>query len=392
MQRIVIVGAGECGGRAALALRRAGHDGPLTLVGEEPLAPYERPPLSKTLPPTVRPVAAEAAYADAAITLELGAAAVAIDRSVGSVDLSDGRRLAYDRLLLATGARPRRPPGMESAAVLRTARDAAAISERLVPGARIAVIGGGFIGLELAALAAEAGCRVTVVEAAPRLMARAVPEAIAAAVADRHLAAGVDLRLGAGIAAVDAGGVTLVDGGRLDADLVVAGVGAVPQTGLAEAAGLATDNGIVVDGRLATADPAIFAAGDCAAFPWRGRRIRLESWRNACDQAEHVAATMLGGTEDFDRVPWFWSDQFDLGLQVAGLPAPGQTSVPRLREDGALLEFRIDPDGSLAAVAGVAPGTAIARDIRLAEMIIARRGRPPADALADPAVGLKSLL
>ncbi len=392
MAAIVIVGAGECGARAALTLREAGHEGPVILLGEEPHLPYERPPLSKTIP--VEPVftATEAAFAAAGVELRRGARVAEIDRAARCVRLADGGSVDYDRLLLATGARARILPGLEAAATLRTLDDARAILGRIGPGVRLAVIGGGFIGLELAATARGAGATVTVLEAADRPMARGVPAEIAAVIAARHAAEGVEIVTGARIAAVRADGVDLADGRSLAADLVVAGVGAVPNTGLAAAAGLSVENGIVVDERLATGDPAVFAAGDCCAFPWRGRRIRLESWRNAQDQGVHVARAMLGDPAPYARVPWFWSDQYDLGLQIAGLPDPAAPSIRRERPGEGLFLFQLDGDGRLASAAGVGGGATAGREIRIAEMLIERGARPDPAALADPGVNLKSLL
>ncbi|MGC8468443.1 MAG: NAD(P)/FAD-dependent oxidoreductase [Acetobacteraceae bacterium] len=399
---MLLVGAGECGARAALALREAGYDGPVRLVGAEDEAPYERPPLSKAAlvggaEPQPATIADRARLAAAGIEFLSGLAVAAIDRPARTAVLADGRRLAYDRLLLATGARARRLalPGAEHAHLLRSIADARALHARLVPGARVGIIGGGFIGLELAASATARGCAVTVVEMAPRVLGRAVPEPIAAVVAARHRAAGVRLICAATVAAVEAGAILLGSGERLGCDLVIAGVGAVPETALAEAAGLAVENGVRVDGRLATADPDIFAAGDCCSFPhplFGGRRIRLESWRNAQDQGAFAARAMLGAAEEFATPPWFWSDQYDLTLQIAGLPDAAEREVVREREDGVALRFGLDAAGRLVAAAAVGPGDAVARDIRLAEMMIAARAVPDPDRLADPATGLKKLL
>lgn len=405
---IVIVGGGECGGRAAFALREAGCGGALTLIGAERHLPYERPPLSKealageaVAPP--KTIFDEDRFAAAGVRHLAGMAAVAIDRGAKRVALSDGTALAYERLLLATGAAPRRLnlPGAEDPRVmtLRTHDDAAAIGAALRPGTRLAVIGGGFIGLELAAAARKREAAVTVVEALPRVLARAVPEAIAAVVAARHEAAGVRILSGAGVTGFRRGdgglAVELASGERLDADLAVVGIGAVPVTDLAASAGLAIDNGIAVDATLRTSDPAIFAAGDCCSFPhplYGGRRIRLESWRNALDQAALAARNLLGAEETVSAVPWFWSDQHDLTLQIAGLPDEGAETVRRDLGDGAFLLFHLAGDGRLVGASGVGPGNAVARDIRLAEMLIAKAARPDPAALASPAIRLKALL
>lgn len=406
---MVIVGAGEAGARAAAALREGGYDGPVTLIGEEPHGPYERPPLSKAVMTAVgEPVAATILTPEKLderrIEFLADAVATGIDRAGKAVELADGRAIPYARLLLATGARPRRLslPGDDGRAMLylRTWTDAIALRSHLKPGSRLAVIGGGFIGLEIAASAVERGCAVTVVEAAPRLMMRGVPAEVAAIVGERHVRAGIAVRVGVGLSGVERSGrgttLLLADGSRIEADAVVAGVGAVPETTLAEEAGLAVDNGIRADERLATSDPDIFAAGDCCSFPhplYGGRRIRLEAWRNAQDQGTHAARSMLGGLEAFTAVPWFWSDQHDLCLQIAGLPDEGVTTV--VREDGeagTTLRFHLDGDGRLVAASGVGPIGKIAREIRIGEMLIARRAHPDPAALASAGVKLKSLL
>ena len=389
MSRMVIVGAGEAGVRAAFALREAGHEGPVTLLSGEDALPYERPPLSKE-GAGARPIRPGAAYAEAGIDLRLGAFTKSIDAEGRAVEV-DGERLPFDALLLATGARARAIPALDGCLTLRTDRDAAAILSRLSPGARLGVIGGGFIGLELAALARARGAEVTVVEAAPRLMARAVPAAIAERVAARHRAEGVDLRLGAAVAHADASSITLATGETLSFDCVVAGVGAAPETALAEDAGIDCEDGILVDARFETSAPGIFAAGDCCRFPWRGARVRLESWRAAQDMGAHAARAMLGARDPYARHAWFWSDQYDLGLQVAGLWDPAGEAIAR-DGDGSLVLFQRDVDGRLAAAAGVGPGQSVAKDIKLAERLIERGARIEAGALADPDTNLKRLL
>jgi 3-phenylpropionate/trans-cinnamate dioxygenase ferredoxin reductase subunit len=406
--RLVIVGAGECGTRAAFALREAGHDGPVTLIGDEPHLPYERPPLSKAglvaAAGVVPKLIADAAMLTAAgIELRRGVRVAAIDRAVRLLRTESGEDIPYDRLLLATGSRPRRlrQDGADLPHVhyLRTLADAAALRARLRPGARVLIVGAGFIGLELAAAARHLGCAVTVVEMLPRLLARLVPAEIADILADRHRAEGVAILAGTPIARIDTapGSVrlTLADGRRLEGDLLVAGIGATPLTELAAAAGLALDNGIAVDARMRTADAAVFAAGDCCSFPlplYGGRRVRLESWRSAQELGTLAARSMLDLAEDHASVPWFWSDQSDQGLQIAGLPDMGVTAVRRGLGGGVLLLFHLAADGRLVAASGIGPGTAVGRDIRLAELLIARRAGPdPAD-LANPAIRLKTLL
>lgn len=392
MRPIVIIGAGECGVRAAFALREAGYGGAICLVSAEPHLPYERPPLSKNYPVTAKPIAGEARFAEVEIELLLASEAEAIDRLAKRVYLTDGRSLSYDTLLLATGARARRFPGMEDTLTLRSLDDARAILERFRPGLKLAIIGGGFIGLELAATAQKQGATVTVIEAASHLMARIVPSEIADVVAARHRAAGVELHLGTRVEHVRDNQIALADGRIINADLAVAGVGATPNSRLAEEAGLKVDNGIVVDDRLVTSDPDIFAAGDCCRFPFGGRLVRLESWRGAQDQGTHVAHAIMGSQEPYSRPPWFWSDQYDLTLQVAGLPDPAHRHVRRELGNGAFVRFELDDAGRLMAASGIGIGNAVAKDIRLAEKMIEKGLRPDPARLADPALNLKNLL
>ncbi|MER8587118.1 FAD-dependent oxidoreductase [Mesorhizobium sp. M1338] len=403
---MVIIGAGECGGRAALALRELGYDGPVMLVGDEPHLPYERPPLSKDAmvrdTPEIKAIASDAILAEKSIRHIHSVEAVAIDRAANAVRLSDGSVLPYDRLLLATGSTPRKlpMPGLGSRCVyLRTFTDALAIRAHLKVGNRIAIIGGGFIGLELAAAARKLGASVTVIEAQPRILMRGVPAEIAEIIHEAHVAEGVTILCGTGIASITDDGnevrVTLAGGQQISADLAVIGIGAVPVTGLAAEAGLTIDNGISVDAQLRGSDPDIFAAGDCCSFPlavYGGRRVRLEAWRNAQEQGALAAKNMLGAGEAHAAVPWFWSDQYGLSLQIAGLSDEGRSTVRRDLDDGAFILFHLAEDGRLVAASGIGPGNAVARDIRLAEMLIGKRAKPTPEALGSQAVKLKSLL
>ena len=404
---MVIVGAGECGGRAAFALRDQGFDGPVTLIGEEAHHPYERPPLSKDVLssdelPEPKWVSLPERFAERGIACITGTSVRAIDRQRKTVELANGATVPYARLLLATGAQPRRlplAPASERVAYLRSYTDALAIRAHLKPGNSLAVIGGGFIGLELAASARKRGADVTVIEAQPRILMRGVPEEIAEVIAARHRGEGVTLSCGRGLKSIaEREGkvfIELTDGETLQADLAVIGIGAQPVTALAEAAGLALDNGIAVDATLATSDPDVFAAGDCCSFPlaiYGGRRVRLECWRNAGDQGALAAANMLGKGEAISSVPWFWSDQYELTLQVAGLADGAATSVRRDVADGAFILFHLAQDGRLLAASGIGQGNVVARDIRLAEMLIAKAARPAAAQLAQPDVKLKALL
>jgi 3-phenylpropionate/trans-cinnamate dioxygenase ferredoxin reductase subunit len=404
---MVIVGAGECGARAALTLRERTYAGPVTLIGAERHHPYERPPLSKALEPecdglTLKTIASRESLERVGIALLAPAEAVAIERAERHVRLADGARIAYDKLLLATGATPRPLPmaaGLSHCFTLRTFDDALAIRSRLSAGHRLAVIGGGFIGLELAAIATALGVEVTVLEAQTRILQRGVPAEIAAILHKAHTDHGVRILCGQAIASVTetARGVAirLADGGLVESDLVVVGIGAKPNVELAEAAGLAIDNGIAVDDRLRTSDPHIFAAGDCCSFPlalYGGRRVRLEAWRNALEQGPLAAVNMLGRNESYAAVPWFWSDQYDLGLQMAGLADEASDIVWRDTGGGGVLLFHLAADGRLLAASGIGSGASIGRDFKVAEMLIARQARPPREALQSPEVKLKRLL
>ena len=405
MTNIVIVGAGECGARAAFALREKGFDGTITLIGNETHLPYERPPLSKeALVAGAGPklVADAERYAEARIDVLSGRTVLAIDRAAKRVALDDGAAVPYEKLLLATGARPRALPGTTDRgriAALRSHDDAMRIRAHLVEGSHIAILGGGFIGLELAASARKLGATVTLIEGLPRVLTRGVPVEIAEIVANRHAAEGVEILCGAKVAGVEElpgeVRIALEDDRIVAASLLVVGIGAVPNTELAEAAGLTVDNGIAVDGLLRTSDPAIFAAGDCTSYPlslYGDRRIRLESWRNAQEQGQLAAANMLGGAETHSAVPWFWSDQYDMTLQIAGLADGAVTTVRREVGEGAFILFHLDAEGRLIAASGIGPGNAVARDIRLAEMLIAARIRPDPAELAAPETKLKKLL
>ncbi len=403
---IVVIGAGECGGRAALTLRHQGFDGDVVLIGTEPTLPYERPPLSKAVllgnaDRSPRPTDADA-FAAAGIDVRTATTATGLDLAAQAVTLGDGETIGYRAAVISTGARPRRlvlDPTVDGRIhYLRTESDALAVRRRLVPDVLLVVIGGGFIGLEVAAAAVARGCRVVVVEAAPRLLSRALPAPVAELIERRHRSAGVDVRLATAVVAARPAGegveLELDDGTSVTGDLVVAGIGVVPETELAESAGLAVDNGIVVDARLATSDPHVFAAGDCCSFPHPlyDARIRLESWRTALEQGTHAARSALGGRDGYAAVPWFWSDQYDLGLQMAGLAIGVELEVLRERPDGGLLWFGLGPADRLLAVAGVGAGTSVAKDVKVAERLIARRVVVEPGVIADPQADLKRLL
>lgn len=399
-QRIVVVGAGECGTRAAMALRERGFEGTITLIGREDVHAYERPPLSKASlaaddAALVHPWTREQ-LAEAGVSLRLGVEVTSIDRAARTVGTTDGA-VPYDRLLLALGATPRRLD-LEGVLYLRTHEDAARLRSLVRPGGRMLVIGGGFIGLEIAAAARERGMEVVVVESADRVLSRIVPAVIAERVVALHAEHGVAIRTGTTVTSVrDEGGqlrAALADGESVVADSVVAGVGAAPVSEIASAAGLLVEDGIVVDEQLRTSDPRIWAAGDCATFPdaRSGRQVRVESWRNAHDQAVTVAASMTGGRERHAAVAWFWSDQYDQMLQTAGLPGTGEREVLRERADGSLMHFGLDAVGRLVDATSLGRGPVVAKDIRVAEQLIAAGARPDPAALADPDVRLRSLV
>ncbi|WP_376743682.1 NAD(P)/FAD-dependent oxidoreductase [Ensifer canadensis] len=395
MGGIVIIGAGECGTRAAFALREAGFLEAVTLVGSEPHLPYERPPLSKPIEGAVqlKPICGAQALEASGIDYLQGVSASSIDVESHTVALSDGRVLTYGKLLLATGARPRRLtcPGAERALDFRTYADAETIFSGAEIGKSVAIVGGGLIGMELAAVLRKKRVAVSIIEAAPKPLGRAVPTRFAAKLHARHLGEGVQFHLGQGVAEITDDAVYLADRVVVPADIVVAAIGVQPDMALAESAGLATGNGVLVDISLRTSNPDIFAAGDCAAVSLAsGGHVRLESWRNARSQAETAARNMVGGNDAFLAIPWFWTDQYDLGLQVAGLPQPAHQAVVRCLAEGEL-EFYLD-GGRLVAAAGLGAGNTIAKDIKLAEMLIAAGAAVDAASLADPAVNLKTLL
>lgn len=326
--RILIVGAGQAGARAAEALRSAGHRGPVVLLGEELHLPYERPQLSKEFllapAPHVVSIKDAATWAAIDITVHMGASAVEWDIERRRVVLADGRAFPYDRLLFATGTGARRLPALEGRGVpvryLRTIEDAQSLRADLVTDRSIVIVGGGVIGLEVAAAAMKAGCVVTVIEAAETLLSRALPAEVGAFLLRRHRAAGVEFRFGVVVDAVRDGAVILSDGTSLSTDAIVVGVGAVPRTELATRSGLTASEGIRVDPFGRTDVEGVFAAGDVASQwdPLRKRWRRVETWANAQNQAIAVAHTMAGQPTAYGDPPWFWTDQYDVNVQVVG--------------------------------------------------------------------------
>ncbi|WNR42847.1 NAD(P)/FAD-dependent oxidoreductase [Paenibacillus roseipurpureus] len=403
---MVIIGGGETGASAARTLREEGWQGPITLIGQENLAPYERPPLSKgalALGSEAAPafILKEQTLEELSITWVREARAVKIDRDRHIVQLADGQEIAYDKLLLATGASPRKLTleGSNTTSVmeLRTFADAERLRSKLEAGRQLVVIGAGFIGLEVAASARERGCQVTVLEVGHRILMRGVPLGIAQAVEARHREAGVNFQLGVGIERIESASgeqrITLANGQELRCDAIIAGIGAIPETSLAAACGLDVGNGILVNDRLATSDPTIYAAGDCCAFPhgvYGGTRIRLEAWRNAQEGGAHAARNMLGADQPYEAIPWFWSDQYEQTLQVIGLPDASTLTVQRHTEDESLFFFHLDDEHRLAAASGI--GAGIAKEIKLAEMLIVKRAVLDPVVLAAPGLKLKALL
>ena len=401
-RHIVIVGAGHAGGRAAEALRTAGHQGPITLIGRESHPPYERPPLSKellhgTIPVEKTYIRPLAYYEEADIALRLGQGVEGIERTAQRVRLEGGTSVPYDALLLTMGARARRLPlpGANGPRVLylRDIDDALALREHLNPGVRLAVIGAGFIGLEVAASARKRGAEVVVVEVAAQPLGRVLPPEIGEFFATLHRKNGVEVRTGVAVSGFEDTGrelrILTRDGETITADVAAVGIGATPNTELAAEAGLAVDDGVVVDERGVTNDATIFAAGDVTRHfnPLLGRHIRLEAWQNAQNQAIAVAKIMAGATEPFAEVPWLWSDQYDVNMQTAGAPERWERFVWRgAPTDPTFTLFGLDGDRPVAAVT-----VNNARDMRFARQLIAR-GRPvDAAALADKAVKLQDL-
>ena len=415
IQRIAIVGAGQAAAQAVETLHKRGYQGSITLVGDEALLPYQRPPLSKkflagTLDRDRLLIRHAAHYSDHAVDLRLGFAAASIDRVRRRVEIADGSSVEYDGLLLATGSHPRLLPlpGAELAGVhyLRSVADVDRLRAELAPGRRVVIIGGGYIGLEVAATCREAGLDVTVLEAADRVMNRVVSPAVSAFYEAEHARHGVHILCGARVDSLVPGeesgesdsplsspgtdrvaAVRLEDGHEVPADFVLVAIGVAPTDALARATGLDCDNGILVDEYCRTSDPNIWAAGDCARHPsiHYGTRVRLESVDNAFEQGTSAALNMLGIRTVHDKVPWFWSDQFDLKMVIVGLSAAHDEVV--LRGDPASRAFSVCylRDGELIAVETVNH----TKDQMAARKLIPARARPDLAKLADAEIPLK---
>ncbi|HYD44950.1 MAG TPA: FAD-dependent oxidoreductase [Phenylobacterium sp.] len=400
---VVILGAGHAGGSAAALLRQFGYDGHVIMVGDEPLAPYQRPPLSKAWLKgeadgealALRP---ESFYAENDIDFRANVAAMRIVRDARVVELSDGSRLAYDHLIIATGARAIRlaveGADLDGVMVLRTAADAESLKHRVGPGKRVAVVGGGYIGLEVAASARALGAEAVVIEREARVLARVACPALSTFVTDYHKGRGVSFELGANVGgfAGEGGrltGVKLGDGRTIACDVAVVGVGAIPNDELASDAGLETARGVVVDDTARTADPAIFAIGDVThrPLPIYDRMFRLESVQNALEQARQAAAIICDRPPPAPEAPWNWSDQYDLKLQMAGLPFEADATV--LRGDPASAKFAVfhlKGDQIQAVEAVNAPPEFMA-----GKQFILNRKPVSRDKLADTSVSMKEV-
>jgi len=399
MTHVVVVGAGQAGQAVVTKLRNSGFDGGITFIGEETAPPYQRPPLSKAYllgdmeleRLYLRP---ESFYADNNISLRLGSKVEAVDAAAKTVSLA-GETITYDHLVLTTGSDPRRLPAaiggiLDGVYTVRTLKDVDQMEPEFREGAKVLIIGGGYIGLEAAAVAAKKGLNVTLVEMADRILQRVASPETSGYFRDLHKSHGVDLREGVGLERLTGEGrvtgAKLSDGSELDVDFVIVGVGITPATALAEMAGIELENGIKTDIKGQTSDPNIWAAGDCASFPYKGERIRLESVGNAIDQAEVVAENIMGANKDYVAKPWFWSDQYDCKLQIAGLNTGYDQVVTRQGENS--VSYWYYKENQLVALDAMNDPRAYMVGKRLIEA-----GKSPAqDAVGNPETDLKELL
>lgn len=401
MTSIVVIGAGQAGSSLVAKLKTLGFDGHVTLIGEEPVPPYQRPPLSKKYllgemeleRLYLRP---ESYYAENGIDLHLSKTVSAIDREA-KVVTAGGQSIAYDHLALTTGSTPRRLPAaiggaLEGVYVVRDLKDVDTMAPEFTEGARVLIVGGGYIGLEAAAVAAKKGLKVTLVEMADRILQRVAARETSDYFRALHTGHGVDIREGIGLETLlgeeRVSGARLSDGSELNVDFVIVGVGIAPATALAEAARLEIDNGIKTNELGQTSDPAIWAAGDCASFPLGSGRGRLESVPNAIDMAECVAENMLGAGKTYVPQPWFWSDQYDIKLQIAGLNTGYDRVVTRPGEGAGQMSFWYYQGDTLLAVDAMNEARAYMVGKRLIDM-----GKSPTpDVVANPDTDLKALL
>ncbi|EPX77423.1 NAD(P)/FAD-dependent oxidoreductase [Litoreibacter arenae] len=399
MSHIIVIGAGQAGSSLTAKLRNLGFDGDITLIGAEDVPPYQRPPLSKAYllgemdreRLFLRP---EQFYADQNITLRLGAPVTAIDPAARTVTVR-GEKLSYDQLVLTTGSNPRHLPASIGGAlggvhVVRSLDDVDDMGAEMAPGKRALIVGGGYIGLEAAAVASKMGLQVTVIEMADRILQRVAAPETSGYFRKLHTAHGVDIREGVGLDRLlgesHVSGARLTDGSHIDVDIVIVGAGITPANALAADAGLTINNGIETDAHGRTSDPNIWAAGDCASFPWQGGRIRLESVQNAIDQAELVAENIMGAGKDYVPMPWFWSDQYDVKLQIAGLNTGYDKIVVRHIGD-AVSYWYYKGDKLLAVDAMNDP-----RSYMIGKRLIEAGKSPSADLVSDPDTDMKALL
>lgn len=400
---VVIAGAGHAAGQVVATLCQRKYEGNIVLIGEEPWLPYQRPPLSKKflageMPAERLYVKPPAFYENAGVTVRLGTRIAKIDRRGKCVIDASGRETGYDELVLAFGARVRRLdlPGVDLDGVhyLRNVQDVRDIHARMGAGRRICIVGAGYIGLEVAAVASQLGMDVTVVELLDRVMKRVVSPELSAFYEREHRAHGVKIRLDTGIEAFvgdgQVRGLLLADGTEIPADVVVIGIGIVPNTELAADAGLPVNDGIVVDQYCRTEDPNVYAVGDCTFHPNPvvGRSIRLESVQNALEQARTAAAVIAGERATYAQVPWFWSDQYDLKLQIAGLSQGYDETVLRGSPDKRSFSCVYLREGRVIAVDAVNHP----KDFLQAKKVIADGGAVDRDRLADAAIELKDTL
>ncbi|RZJ46260.1 MAG: ferredoxin reductase [Brevundimonas sp.] len=399
MTKVLIIGAGHAGGTAAALLRQYGHEGPIVLAGQEPAPPYQRPPLSKAWLKGEADLEAlllrpESFYAEQDIDLRTGVTATAIDPAGKTVTFADGTVEAYDALILATGSTARRLvlPGADRPDLLelRTLSDAERLKAALAPGKRLAVVGGGYVGLEAAASARALGAEAVVIERMDRVLARVASHTLSGFFTDYHRKHGVEILTSAEVAGFEDAGVRLADGRVIEADAVLVGVGALASEGLARAAGLACLNGVVVDTEARTSDPSIFAIGDVTHRPvpvHGGVMHRLESVPNALEQAKQAASAIVGRAAPAAEVPWFWSDQYDIKLQIAGLPDGADRQVVRGDiEGGAFAVFHLAGDRIVCVEAVNAPAEFMA-----GRMMIGKATPVDAGKLADPSVSMKAV-
>jgi NADPH-dependent 2,4-dienoyl-CoA reductase/sulfur reductase-like enzyme len=401
MRSILVIGAGPAGTFAAMAARKQDPAAAVTLLTPEHCEPYEKPPLSKAVLlgdvlPGDAPIAGPGGVAGHDVVLQTRAQCTAIDRADRTVALGDGRRLHYDALVIATGSTPRQIPqlplGMPRVHYLRSEADARALQADLRHGRDLLVVGGGLIGLEVAASAARLGVKATVLEVAPRILARVCDEQTGAVIHAAHARHGVDIRVGTTLMAAAPqtdGRIAAVTGAgdRVIADLVVIGTGSKPDDALAAAAGLATNDGILVDAQCRTSDPAIFAAGDAVRFPGPDGLVRLENWRHAQDQGAIAGRNAAGAGDTYATVPSFWSEQYDLYIQGVGWPVPGSIRVHRPLGGDSQLIFEI-ADGHLSYAMGINAQ----RDLAAVRRLIERRIPIDPVALADPSQPLAAML